>query len=70
MFHTVFARIFVKRVTVKLKQSVLVLGKMRGNPVQNNAYARGVKRVDKVSEIVGRSETRGRRVIAADLIAP
>ena len=57
MFHSVIARIFVKRMTVELIKTVSILREMGGNPVEDNADSRRVKFVYEISEIVRRSET-------------
>ena len=64
------ALIFVQRPAVEFVQPVRILGKMRGYPVENHAEAARVHRIDEVHKILRRAEARGRRVIAADLIAP
>ena len=62
--------VLVKRLAVKVVKSVLVLGKVRRHPVQNNAYARLVHDVHEIFEVVGRAVTRGGREHSRHLVSP
>ena len=70
MLHSVLALIFIKRITVKLEEPVLVLREVSGHPVKNDAYPRFVELVYKIYKVLRRAEARCRRVITADLISP
>ena len=70
MLHPVASLVFVKRLTVELIQSVRVLREMRRHPVEYHADSQRVELVHEILEIVWRAVARGRRIIAADLIAP
>ena len=51
-------------------QAVCILGKMAGDPVEDHPDARLMKRVDEMTELVGRSEAAARREEIDHLIAP
>ena len=70
MLHAVRALVFVQGLSVKLTETVRVLRKMRGDPIQDHADARLVKGVDEGHKLLGRAEARGGGVVAADLVAP
>ena len=55
---------------VEVPQAVRVVGEVRGHPVEDDAEAVPVQRVDEVSEIIRRAEPRGGCEIAHRLVAP
>ena len=70
MFAQALVRILVTTSAVEHIKSVLVLGKMRRNPVENYADARFVALVHKIHKIVRSAETRRYRKITRYLISP
>ena len=66
------SRIFVlvARSAVKSPQGPIVLGEMRRHPVQQHANARLMQRINKETEIVGRTVSRCGRKVSAHLIPP
>src|SRR5688572_12189546 len=62
--------VFVEMRAVEAGQRVLVVREMRRYPVENHADAALVQVVDEVHQILRVAETRCRREIARDLIAP
>ena len=55
---------------VELRERPGVAREVRGHPVDDDADARLVQRVDEEPEVVGRAEPRGRRVVRGDLVPP
>ena len=64
------ALVFVKGLSVKFIKTVSILCKVRGHPIENNAYTRLVHCIHKRHKILWRAVTCGRRVISAHLISP
>ncbi len=62
--------VLVERGPVEAGQRPLVLGEVRGHPVDDDADAGLVQLVDQVAELVGGAEARGGREVAGDLVAP
>ena len=62
--------VLVQRRAVEAGQRPLVLREVRGHPVDDDADAGLVQRVDQVAEVVGGAEARRRRVVRRDLVAP
>ena len=62
--------ILIGRRAVKAVETVGVLREMGGNPVHDNADAVLMEYVDELHEVLRLAVTRGRRIVAADLIAP
>ena len=62
--------VFVERGAVEAAQRPGVLGKVRRHPVDDDADAGPVQRVDQSPELVGRAEARCRRVVGRDLVPP
>ena len=62
--------VLVEMRAVEVGQPVLVVGKVRWHPVEDDADAALVQVVDQVHEILRRAETRAGREIAGDLISP
>ena len=60
----------VEMSAVKIAQAVRVVGEVGGHPVEDDAVAMAVQRVDEVGEVVGRAEPRGRCEVADRLITP
>ena len=60
----------VERGAVEAAQRPCVLGEVRRHPVHDDADARLVQRVDERPKIVRSAESRCRRVVRRDLIAP
>ncbi len=63
-------RVFVERAAVELGEAVRVAREVRGHPVHDHADPRLVAAIDEPHEVPWRAETRGRRVIPHDLVAP
>ena len=63
-------RVLVERGAVEAGQRELVLGEVRGHPVDEDADAGLVQPVDEVAEAVGVAEARGGREVRRDLVAP
>ena len=61
---------FITRGSVKATQCPIVLGKMRGHPIQQHTNPCGMHRIDKESKIVWRTMARCWCVVATDLISP
>ena len=70
VFHAQRVAVFVQRTAVEFVQSVAVFGEMPRHPVENNAYAASVHFIHKISKVLRRAVTRGRREVARYLIAP
>jgi len=62
--------VFVDRLAGEARQGEVVLGKMRRHPVEQDAEIMLMAGVDETAQRVGFAETRGRRVIAGNLVAP
>ena len=62
--------VLVERGAVELGQRPLVLGEVGGDPVDDDADAGLVQRVDEVAEVVGVPEPRGRGEVGRHLVAP
>src|SRR5277367_4939137 len=62
--------VLVKVRAIELRQAEGVTGKMRGSPVQKNAYAGLVAAVDKLHKLSGRAVAAGGSEIADGLVAP
>ncbi len=62
--------VLVERRAVEAGERPVVAREVRGDPVEDHAEARPVQPVDELAEVVGRSEARGRRVVAGRLVAP
>ena len=62
--------VLVQRGAVEAGQAVLVLGKVAGHPVEDDADAGAVTGIDEVFEVFGRAEPAGRREEAEHLVAP
>ena len=62
--------VLVERGAVEAAQRPCVLGKVRRHPVHDDADAGRVQRVDECPEVVRRAESRCRRVVGRDLVAP
>ena len=62
--------VLVERGAVEAAQRPGVLGKVRGHPVHDDADAGPVQRVDEGPEVVRGAESRRRRVVRRDLVAP
>ena len=69
-FHFILALIFIAGRSVELVKAVFVLGKMRGHPVENDAYPVFMELVHQPHEFMRRAETGGNAEIPRDLIAP
>ena len=67
--HALFLAL-VKGGAVEHPKTVLVARKVRRDPVHDDPDAGPVQSVDKIAEIVRRAVTRGRRIVAGDLIPP
>jgi len=63
-------RVLIQCLAVESGESKLILGKVAGNPVEQDADPVAVHRVDQETEVIRRAEPGGRRVVAADLISP
>ena len=61
---------FKKRFPVKLRESVGILGKMRGHPVKDHTDFIAVKGINQVCKILRRPIAGGRRIISCHLIPP
>src|SRR5688572_3377035 len=70
MFALPGIRVFVKRGPIEACEAVLVLGKVAGHPVENDAEAMAVTLVDEVAEVVWRAEPARWREEPDHLIAP
>jgi hypothetical protein len=70
MFALTRIGVFVQRRAVELRQAVSVLREMPRDPVENHPEAGLMAGVDEQLEILGRTETAGRREKSEDLIAP
>ena len=70
VLHAILTLKFVERCAVEFVQPVFILREVGGDPVEDHADPRAVCRVDQCHEVVRRAEARGRRIVAADLIAP
>ena len=62
--------VFVQRRAVELGETMRVLRKMRGHPVEDHADAGLVALVDEGHEFLRRAVARSRRVVAHHLVAP
>ena len=62
--------VLVQRAAVEPGQRPGVLREVRGHPVHDHADAPLVQVVDEVAEVVRRAESRRRRVVRRDLVAP
>ena len=62
--------VLVERGAVEARESPLVLGEVRWNPIDENGNPQRVQMIDQVAEVVGMAEARRRRVIRRHLIAP
>ena len=59
-----------ERGAVEAAEAEFVLGKMRRHPVEDHADAAPMQFVDQIAQVVGTAVARGRRKVAADLVAP
>ena len=62
--------VLVQRPAVEADQRPLVLGEVRGHPVDDHADPRLVQAVDEEPEVVRVAEPGGRRVVGGDLVPP
>jgi hypothetical protein len=67
-----FARVgvLVQRAAVELRETVRVVGEVRGHPVDDHADAGRMRAIDEAREAVDRPEARGRRELRERLVAP
>src|SRR3989339_750535 len=56
--------------SIKIDQAVLIIRKMRGNPVQDHSYPVLMKLIDQVHEVLGRAISGGGCKISHCLVAP
>src|SRR5262249_17232044 len=62
--------VLVEMGPVELGERMCILRKMRRHPVHDHADASLMTFVDEVTEIIGRTEPAGRRIIICNLISP
>ena len=62
--------VLVQGGAVEVRQSPGVLGEVRRDPVQDDAYANAVKLVHQVAQVIRNAEPRRRGVVGGDLVAP
>src|SRR6266536_2692870 len=70
LFALAWVQVFVEMGTVEFSQRVSVFWKMRRHPVHDHADAGLMTFVDKMAEVVGRTEAARRRIVICDLITP
>ena len=70
MFAQPWVGMLVEMRAVEIAQAVRIVGEVGGNPVEDDAVAVPVQRVDEVGEVVGRAEPRRRGEVADRLVAP